>query len=89
MTLLGNVSETLLKGFSISLTTPMLTADFRKKLVALVKADAGNIPLKMFLYDPQTKYSIEFRSTKFQVAVTTDFVDALKAIGVTSAPILK
>lgn len=89
MTLLGNVSETLLKGFSISLTTPMLTADFRKKLVALVKANAGNIPLKMFLYDPQTKYSIEFRSTKFQVAVTTDFVDALKAIGVTSAPILK
>jgi DNA polymerase-3 subunit alpha len=89
MTLLGNVCETLLKGFSISLTTPMLTADFRKKLVALVKANAGNIPLKVFLYDPQTKYNIEFRSTKFQVAVTTDLVDALKTIGVTSAPILK
>ena len=89
MTLLGNVTESLLKGFSISLSTPMLTADFRKKLVALVKDNSGKIPLKMCLYDPKTRYNIEFRSTKFQVTVTTDFVEALKALGVTPAPVLK
>lgn len=89
MTLLGNVNETMLKGFSISLTTPMLTEIFRKQLVALVKANPGNIPLKMFLFDPQTKYNIEFHSTKFKVEVTTDFVDALKALGVTVTPVLK
>ena len=43
----------------------------------------------MYLYDPVTKYNIEFHSTKFQVAVTSEFVSALKLLGVQCAPVLK
>jgi hypothetical protein len=43
----------------------------------------------MYLYDPGTKYNIEFHSTKFKVAVTTEFVNALKRLGVQCTPVLK
>ena len=87
--LLGNVNETMLNAFSISITTPMLTEKFRKELVSLIQSNRGTVPLKMYLYDPQTKYSIEFRSTKYKVAVTTDLVSALKLLGVQCAPVKK
>ena len=87
--LLGNVNETMLNAFSISITTPMLTEKFRKDLVSLIQANRGTVPLKMFLYDPQTKYKIEFHSTKFKVAVTTELVSALKLLGVQCAPVRK
>ena len=87
--LLGNVNETMLNAFSISITTPMLTERFRKDLVSLIQSNRGTVPLKMYLYDPQTKYSIEFRSTKYKVAVTTDLVSALKLLGVQCAPVRK
>ena len=79
----------MLSAFSINLQTPQLTQKFRKELVALVQANRGNIPLKMYLFDPGTKYNIEFHSTKFKVAVTTEFVNALKRLGVQCAPVLK
>ena len=87
--LLGNVNETLLNAFSISITTPMLTEKFRKDLVSLIQSNRGTVPLKMFLYDPQTKYNIEFHSTKFKVAVTTELVSALKLLGVQCVPVRK
>jgi hypothetical protein len=62
---------------------------FRKELVDLVKANKGNTPLKMYLYDPGTKYNIEFHSTKFQVAVTSEFVSSLKLMGIKCSPVLK
>ena len=67
----------------------MLTQKFRKDLVDLVKANKGKTPLKMFLYDPGTKYNIEFHSTKFQVAVTSEFVSSLKLMGIKCSPVLK
>lgn len=87
--LLGNVNETMLNAFSISITTPMLTEKFRKDLVSLIQSNRGTVPLKMFLYDPQTKYNIEFHSTKFKVAVTTELVSALKLLGVQCVPVRK
>ena len=89
ISLLGNINESKLAAFSISVTTPMLTERFRKELVALVKANPGKTPLKMYLYDPGTKYNIEFHSTKFKVAVTSDFVSSLKLLGVQCGPVLK
>ena len=83
ITLLGNVADTMVKGFAINVTTPMLTEDFRKKLVVLLKRNKGNIPLTMFLFDPKTRYRVEFVSHKFTVAVSTDFCYDLSALGVT------
>ena len=83
ITLLGNVADTLIKGFSINVTTPMLTESFRKKLVTLLKRNKGTVPLSLFLYDPKTKYRVEFLSHKFTVAVSTEFCYDLSALGIT------
>ena len=80
--LLGNISDSLLSSFSIQLTTPMLTQEFRKKLVELLAAHKGTIPLNIYLTDPVTHYRIEFFSKKFQVAVNAGFIRDVKALGV-------
>ena len=80
--MLGNVSADRLKGFSLSIDTPMLTPRFREDLVRVVRKHKGNIPLEMFLFDPQTRYRIQFKSNKFQVGVSTELIADLHRIGV-------
>jgi DNA polymerase-3 subunit alpha len=75
--LLGNVTDTYVKGFAISISTPMLTPEFREALVKMIKRNKGNVPLTMFLYDPEKKWNIEFLSRKFRVAVTAPFIEEL------------
>ncbi len=76
--LLGNVTDTYIKGFAISISTPMLTPEFRESLVKMIKRNKGNVPLTMFLYDPEKKWNIEFLSRKFRVAVTAPFIEDLR-----------
>ena len=83
ISLLGNVTEENLSGFSLDITTPMLTQQFRKDLVRTVKKHKGKIPLTLYLFDPETKYRIQFISKKFQVSVTSELIRDLHAIGVT------
>ena len=75
--LLGNVTDTYIKGFAVNITTTMLTPEFRDKLVNLIKKNKGNVPLSMFLYDPEKKWNIEFLSRKFRVGVTAGFIEEL------------
>ena len=78
--LLGNVTDTYIKGFAISISTPMLTPEFRDSLVKMIKRNKGNVPLTMFLYDPEKKWNIEFLSRKFRVAVTAPFIEELSRL---------
>ncbi|MBR2063896.1 MAG: DNA polymerase III subunit alpha, partial [Bacteroidales bacterium] len=78
--LLGNVTDTYIKGFAINVTTPMLTPEFREKLVRIIKRNKGNVPLSMFLYDPEKKWNIEFLSRKFRVGVTAEFIEELERL---------
>ena len=87
--LLGNVSDTYLKGFSINITTTMLSPEFRKKLMALLKDNKGNTPLTMYLFDPEKGWNIEFFSRKFKVAVTSDFIAQLQKMGIQYSVIKK
>ena len=80
--LLGNVTDTFVKGFSINISTPMLTPEFREKLVKMIKSNKGNVPLTMFLYDPEKKWNIEFLSRKFRIAVTSEFLEQLDKMGI-------
>ena len=89
VTLLGNISDEILTGFSLDITTPMLTQQFRQDLVKVVRQHKGNIPLTLHLYDPQTRYRIQFYSKKFQVAVTSDFIRDLHAIGIDQYEVLR
>ena len=79
--LLGNVAEEKVKNFTIQLSTPQLTPEFRERLVQLIKDNKGPIPLSMKLYDPVHKWNIEFACRKFTVGVNNDFVSTLEAMG--------
>jgi DNA polymerase-3 subunit alpha len=81
VTLLGNLSDEVLTGFNLDIETPMLTETFRKDFVKVIKSHKGNIPLNIFIYDPQTRYRIQFYSKKYQVAVTQEFIQDLHRIG--------
>ena len=78
--LLGNVTDSFVKGFAINITTPMLTPEFREQLVRTIKRNKGNVPLSMFLYDPEEKWNIEFLSRKFRVGVTAPFIEELNRL---------
>ena len=80
--LLGNVTDTYVKGFSISITTSMLSPEFRESLVKMLKHNKGNVPLTMFLHDPIKKWNIEFLSHKFKVQITPAFLEELKNAGI-------
>ena len=80
--LLGNVTETYVKGFSIRITTPMLNSDFRDRLGKIIKKNKGTVPLTMYLYDPKTRYNIEFLSRKFQIAISATFINDLKDMNI-------
>ena len=67
----------------------MLNPDFRAGLVKTFKNNKGNIPLTMYLFDPATKYRIEFLSNKFSVAVSTDLLNALKEMNISYQAIRK
>ena len=81
ISLLGNIGDALLSGFAIELSTPMVSADFRKHLMSVVKASKGTVPFSILLSDPKTQYVIEFQSRKYQVAVTADFISEIKNLG--------
>lgn len=81
ISLLGNIGDALLSGFTIELSTPMVSADFRKHLMSVVKASKGTVPFSILLSDPKTQYVIEFQSRKYQVAVTADFISEIKNLG--------
>jgi DNA polymerase-3 subunit alpha len=78
--LLGNVTDTYIKGFAISITTPMLTPEFREALVKMIKRNKGNVPLTMMLHDPAKGWNIEFLSRKFRVGVTADFIKEVEKL---------
>ncbi len=80
--LLGNATDTFVKGFSLQISTPMLTPEFREKMVKMIKRNKGSVPLTMFLYVPEKKWNIEFLSRKFKVAVTAQFIEELENMNI-------
>ncbi|MCD8207351.1 MAG: DNA polymerase III subunit alpha, partial [Bacteroidales bacterium] len=79
--MLRNVTEQFVGGFCLNITTPELNAALRKDLMGIIKRHSGNTPLLLNVYDPTTKYKIDFQSKKFRVEVGSDLVDEIKALG--------
>ena len=79
--LLGNVAVTYVAGITVDLDTEMLSPAFRKQLQRLLKDYPGNIPFSIQLRDRATGYNLEFRSKKFAVSVTNEFIYRLKQMG--------
>ena len=57
-------------------------AEKMNELVGLVSRNKGTVPLTIYLTDPETRYTIEFLSKKFQVAVTAEFIEALERLDI-------
>ena len=89
VTLLGNVAETRIKAFSINIETPMLTPAFREGLVKVIRKHKGSIPLEVFFFDPDTRYRIQLKSNKYQVAVSTELLADLRQLGVDQFEVVK
>lgn len=81
MMLMGNVTDTFVKGFAITVTTKMLSPEFRQRLITLLAGNKGTTPLTLFLYDPDKQWRIEFLAKKFKIAMSSDFVESLKEMG--------
>ena len=84
VSMLGNVSESMIKSFALNISTPQLNENFRKKLIEVISKNSkgGKIPLSMFVYDPVTKYNLEFLSKKFQINISSEFINELERLGV-------
>jgi DNA polymerase-3 subunit alpha len=82
ITLLGNLGEDMITGFTITLGSDRLSPDFRERLVKLLKRSKGSTPLSLFLHDKATGYNLEFYSKKFSVGVNEEFISALQRLGV-------
>ena len=78
--LLGNVSDTYITGLSLKITTPQLSPEFRDRLVGIIKSNKGSVPLTMSLYDPVNKWSIDFLSRKFKVAISAPLIEELERL---------
>ncbi len=87
--MLGNVCESMLKAFGISIETPMLSPEFRKGLVKVIRAHEGRTPLEVYFYDPDTRFRIQMKSNKFQVAVSEDLLTDLRRLGVDKFEVVK
>ena len=79
--LLGNVSESMVAGITVEVDTEQLNPHFRKFLTKLLRENQGKIPFGIQLRDKATGYNLEFRSKKYSVSVTNDFILSLKRAG--------
>ena len=81
ISLLGLVSESLVSSFDILVDTATLNADFRKKLMQLLKGYKGKTRVGIRVSDKQSSYSIPFYSKKFSVRVCQDLIDEASRLG--------
>ena len=79
--LLGNVAQTYVTGMTVNLDTSMLSPEFRKKLVSVLKSSKGGTQLTLHLIDKETGYALDFYSKKFPVDVNADFLDSIRQLG--------
>ena len=89
VTLLGNVAESRIKAFGINIETPMLTPAFREGLVKVIRKHKGGTPLEVFFFDPDTRYRIQLKSNKYQVAVSEELLTDLRHLGVDQFEVVK
>ncbi len=83
MSMLGNVTDEVLKEFGIYIDTAQLTDAFRKRLLKVVKDNKGKTPLTLLLHDAEHNWNIEFMSRKFSISVCAGLLAELKEMGLT------
>ena len=82
ISLLGNINEQYLSDFTLNIDSSVLNPDFRKELIKLVKSNKGPTRLCIKLSDAQTGYTVEFKSKKYQICASADFIDSVRRLGI-------
>ena len=82
--LLCNLTDSLVKEFRIYIDMAKLDENLKKKIVTIVKRHKGGIPLTLSVFDRQTRYNVEFLSKKFKVSISTELIEALNELGLSS-----
>ena len=82
ISMLGNISEQLVKSFAVNLDTASLSKEFRAKLAKAFAEFPGSTPLAVNLFDAVTGYRIEMKSKKYSISVCEGLLLALEHLGV-------
>ena len=83
ISMLGNVTDSFITSITLNVASGQVDATFRKDLVRLLKTNKGNTPLFIYIIDPANGYKIEFKSKKFQVAISSEFIAEVERLGMT------
>ena len=55
----------------------------------VIRKHKGSIPLEVFFFDPDTRYRIQLKSNKYQVAVSEELLTDLRHLGVDQFEVVK
>ena len=55
----------------------------------VIRKHKGSIPLEVFFFDPETRYRIQLKSNKYQVAVSEELLADLRHLGVDQFEVVK
>jgi DNA polymerase-3 subunit alpha len=81
ISLLGNVSETLLKDFVIHLTMDQINGGIGKKMTKVLRAYKGNTPVCLCISEPEKDLYVEMESRNFSVKVSEPLIFDLEELG--------
>ena len=82
ISLLGNINEQYLADFTLKIDSSVLNPGFRKELLKLIKSNKGPTRLCIKLFDTQTGYVVDFKSKKYQICASADFIDSVRRLGI-------
>ena len=84
--MLGSVNEILLKGLKVYIPEDIITSQFRKELTKILKSNKGPTPLMIVLVSHAHKWNVDMKSKKFSVAVNSELLSQLGALGLKVKP---
>ena len=76
-----------MKALKVYVPEDIITSQFRKDFLKAIKGNKGPTPLLIVLVSPKHKWNVEMNSKKFSIAVCSDFISQLKALGLRYQPV--
>ena len=81
VSLLANVIEELIKSFTLILPVDKIDAQFRKKLLKLLKQSKGKKPFNVRMLEYKEKIAVELVSRKYGIDITAELIDLIDSCG--------
>ncbi len=81
VSLLANVIEELLKSFTLTLPADKIDAQFRKKLLKLLKQTKGKKPFNVRILEYKEKIAVELVSRKYNIDITAELIELIESYG--------